>query len=143
MSIESDWVGVVLYKGDSQKLRVAVLKKNEISPSEAGLLLDKLLKESVPVIAYFIRDGVQVKMPGFVDRVKSGVGLVVVAKQDSIPVGYLTVPIGIPVGNGCTFAYGDTRELPEQTRDELAKLGEAVLIIYTPDGGQLRLFFTP
>lgn len=118
--------------------------KNEISLNEAGLLINKLMQESIPVIAYFVRDGVQVKLRGFVNSVTSDVGLVVVERQGSIPVGYLTVPIGTPVGNGCVFAYGDKRELPEQTSDELAeKLGEAVLIICPSNGGQLRLFFTP
>jgi hypothetical protein len=120
-----------------------VLKNNEISPNEAGLLLDKILGESIPVVAFFIRDSVQVKIRGFVESVTSGAGLVVVAKQDSVPVGYLRVPIGLPVGRGCSFAYGDKRELPEETREESAKLGEAVLIIYTPDRGELRLLFTP
>ncbi len=117
--------------------------KNEISVNEAGLLVDKLMQESIPVIAYFVRDGIQVKMRGFVDTATSDVGLVIVAKQGSLPTGYLTVPTGTPVGSGCTFAYGDKRELPEQTRDELAeRLGDAVLIINPPSGGQLRLFFT-
>jgi hypothetical protein len=106
-------------------------------------LLDKIFRECIPVVAFFKRDGVQVKLQGLVDSVTSAAGLVVVAKQDSVPVGYLCVPIGLPIGTGCSFAYGDKRELPVETREESAKLGEAVLIIYTPDRGELRLFFTP
>lgn len=120
------------------------MSKNEISLDEARLLILKLIEESIPVVAYYIRNGVQAKVRGFVNSVSAEVGLVVVAKQDSTPVGYLAVPIGAPAGEGCRFRYGDKRELPEATRDEWAeKLGEAVLIIYLPGGGELRLFFNP
>jgi len=116
---------------------------NKISRSEAGLLLDKLIRENIPVVAFFIKDGVQVKLRGFVSKITASVGLEIIARQDSTSTGYLIVPIGEPVGSGCVFAYGDKRELPERTREELAeRLGEAVLIIATPGGGQLRLFFT-
>ena len=120
------------------------MDKNEISLSDAALLIDKLMRESIPVVAYYIRNGVQAKVRGFVDSVTAEVGLVVVAKQDSLPSGYLAVPIGAPPGEGCRFRYGDKRELLEGTREDLAeKLGEAVLIVYPPAGGQLRLFFNP
>lgn len=103
------------------------MSKNEISPDEAGLLIHKLMQKSIPVVAYYIRNGVQAKVRGFVDSVTDEVGLVVVAKQDSVPVGYLAVPIGVPVGHECRFRYGEKRELPKETRDELAdKLGEVV-----------------
>ncbi len=117
---------------------------NEISLDEVGLLVDKLMRESVPVVAFFAsKDGVQVKLRGFVDSVTAEVGLVVAAKQGSAP-GYLSVPVGNPVGSGCKFSYGDKRELPEQKRDEWAeKLGEAVLTVLRSDSSRLYLFFTP
>jgi hypothetical protein len=95
------------------------------------------------VVAYFVQAGVQVKMRGLVESVTAADGLVLVVKELETPVSYLVVPLGSPVGAGCTFAYGDKRELPEQTREDLAeKLGDAVLIVNSPDGGQLRLFFS-
>ena len=129
---------------DLQALLSARMDENEISLSEAGLLINKLMRKSIPVVAYYIRHGVQTKVRGFVDRVTAEGELVVVAKQHSGPLGYLAVPIGAPLGNGCRFRFGDKREIPEETRNELAgKLGEAVLIIYLPERGQLRLFFNP
>ena len=84
------------------------------------------------------------KIRDFVDSVTAEVRLVVVAKQESLPMGHLAVPIGTPAGNGCIFVYGDTRELPEQARDQLAnKMCEEVLVILCLQVASLTLFFHP
>ena len=122
------------------------MSKNEISSTDAGLLLEKLVRESVPVVAFFISpDGVRSKFRGFVDSVTSGTGITVASKQGSpAETGYLSVLIGNPAGTGCTFVFGDIRELPEEKREESAnKLGEAALSISLPTGARLTLFFTP
>jgi hypothetical protein len=132
--------------GNSQNQRIGSerMRKRQISLEEAGLLLDKLIQEAVPVVAFFTsKDGVQVKLRGLVDSVTAEVVLVVAAKQEAVSAGYLSVPIGSPVGTDCKFSYGDKRELPEQMRDKWAEeLGEAVLTVVGPDSSRLHLFFT-
>jgi hypothetical protein len=121
--------------------------KGSISQEEAGLLIDKLMRESIPVVAFFVsKENVQVKFRGFVDSVTSAVGLVLCTVQGA-PAGsansYLAIPMGDPVGTGCKFVYGDKRELPEEKREEWAgRLGEAALSITVPYGARLNLFFT-
>jgi hypothetical protein len=121
------------------------MSDREIPLTEASLLLDKFVQERVPVVAFFVRDGVQVKLRGVVNRISPTTGIEIVAQQDSQPIGYLVVPIGNPVGTGCVFRYGETRELSvtDRAREEMnEKLGEAVLLVYTASS-QLRLFFNP
>jgi hypothetical protein len=112
---------------------------NWISIGEADLILEKLYSESVPVVAYYVRDGVKAMRHGVVTGVSSEVGLVV-ADKESVPL-YDYLAISVPVG--CTFWYGDKRELPDETRAETVEiLGDAVLTVECPDGGQLRLHFS-
>jgi hypothetical protein len=112
---------------------------NEISVAEADLLVAKLYSEAVPVVAYYIRDGVKVMRHGVVTGISQEVGLVV-ADKESVPL-YDYLAVSVPAG--CTFWYGDTRELPQQVRAETAEhLGDAVLSIECADGGRLRLYFS-
>jgi len=116
---------------------------NEISVGEADLILEKLYSEAVPVVAYYVRDGVKVMRHGVVTGVSPEVGLTV-ADEESVPLyDYLAVSLGAPLGAGCTFWYGDKRELSDENRAEMAeKLGDAALLIQCPDGGHLRLYFS-
>jgi hypothetical protein len=122
------------------------MSKNEISLEDVGLLINKLMTESIPVIAFFVsREGVQVKFRGFVDSVTAEMGLhLATAKGSPEGSSYLSVPVGNPVGSGCRFVFGDKRELPEEKREEwVGKLGDSALTILLPFGARLSLFFTP
>jgi hypothetical protein len=127
--------------------RVGLARKqlmgNEISIGEADLLLEKLYSEAVPVVAYYVHDGMKVMRHGVVTGLSPEVGLTV-ADKETVPLyDYLAVSLGSPTGASCTFWYGDKRELPEETRaDTVEKLGDAVLAIDCPDGGRLRLYFS-
>jgi hypothetical protein len=119
--------------------------KQQIANDVAVLLLDKLVRESVPVVAFYYRGDIRFKLRGFVcafaDAVKGE--LIVTAQAASRADGYLKLPIGSPVGNGCTFLYDDKRELPEEIRSELGeRIGEAVLVIHTVDLARLELYFS-
>lgn len=116
---------------------------SKISIAEADLLLGKLYSESVPVVAYYAREGVKVMRHGIITGVSPEAGLVV-ADKESVPLyDYLAVSLGSPTGTNCTFWYGDERELPEGDRAEVVeKLGDAVLLIQCSDGGRLRLYFS-
>ncbi len=115
-----------------------------ISIGEADLLLEKLYSEAVPVVAYYVRDGVKVMRHGVVTGLSPEAGLTV-ADKDSGPVmyDYLAVSLGSPMGTGCTFWYGDKRELSDENRAEIVEtLGAAVLTIECADGGYLQLYFS-
>lgn len=121
---------------------------SKISIAEADLLLGKLHSESVPVVAYYARDGVKVMRRGVITGVSPEDGLVVADKESANKEGvplydYLAVSLGSPPGANCTFWYGDERELPDDDRAEVVeKLGDAVLLIQCSDGGRLRLYFS-
>lgn len=117
---------------------------SDISAKEADLILEKLYSESVPVLAYYVRDGVKVMRHGVLTAVGEH-GVVVADKGASEPVmDYLAIKIGFSSdGTVCTFWYGDHRDMPADKRTELTEiLGDTVLAFYCPDGGQLNLYFS-
>jgi hypothetical protein len=117
--------------------------KQQIANEVAVLLLDKLIRESTPVVAFYYRGDIRFKLRGVVCAVAAQGGLIVTAQATSRADGYLRLPIGNPVGSGCTFLYDDKRDLPEETRSELTEqIGEAVLAIHTLDMARLELYFS-
>jgi hypothetical protein len=117
------------------------MSKNAISWDEAGLLINKLMKESSPVLAFLVTpDGAHSKLYGFVDSATFDVGLVISAKQGSPST---SSTLKVPIAGG-EFLYGDKREMAEDIREELAaKYGEAVLMLLLPSGSVFSLIFNP
>lgn len=122
------------------------MSDNKISRDDAALLLNKLLTESTPVVAWCKSgDGPSVVLRGFVDSITFD-GLVISSvKGKPGTSSHLTVPLpGTPLGSECTFLFGDKREIEESTREELAsKYGDAALVVLLPSGATLNLLFTP
>jgi len=117
------------------------MTENVISWDEAGLLINKLMKESIPVLAFLASaDGAHSKLLGFVDSATLDTGLVISTKQGSPSTSsFLRVPV-----SGGEFLFGDKRELDESVREELsAKYGEAVLMLRLPSGSVFSLIFNP
>ena len=117
---------------------------------DARLLLNKLMSEAIPVVAFFAAvDGSTVVLPGFVSGTKSEDGLVISSVRDlplPLSASILTVKLpGDPPGSECSFMYGDKREVEdERRREELAgKHGDSGLAILLPSGARLNLLFTP
>src|SRR5271165_4451853 len=108
------------------------MSKNVISWDDAGLLIKKLMVESIPVLAFLVTaDGAHAKLSGFVDSVTVDVGLVVCTTQGKPSEGS---SLRVPVVRG-EFLFGDKREMAEDVREELAaKYGEAVLMLCLPSG---------
>jgi hypothetical protein len=117
------------------------MSKSVISWDEAGLLIKKLMTESIPVIAFLVTaDGAHTTVRGFVDSVTLEVGLVVCTEQGK-PGDSSCVKVPIVGGE---FLFGDKREMTEDVREELAaKYGEAVLMLRLPSGSVLSLIFNP
>jgi hypothetical protein len=115
------------------------MSKNVISRDEAGLLIKKLMTESIPVIAFLVTaEGAHSRLRGFVDSVTLDVGLVVCTEQGSPSKGSA---IRVPIAGG-EFLFGDKRETAEDVREELAeKYGEAVLMLQLPSGSFFSLIF--
>jgi hypothetical protein len=117
----------------------------EILPSEVDLVLEKLHSESTPLIGYYVRDGVKVMKRGVLAGVSREHGVVIANDAGPTPAkDYLAVKIGFnAAGVGCTFWYGDIRDLPPEDRAETVEvLGDTALAFYCPDGGRLTLYFS-
>lgn len=108
-----------------------------ISFEDAGCLLQKLISESIPVIAFFAAtDGSHMKLSGFIDSI-SGEGLIISSKR-----GEFSSFINVPIGADCEYAYGDKREIPEHSRERLSEqYGECALTVSLPSGFRLILLF--
>ena len=117
------------------------MSKNIISWDEAGLLIKKLMTESIPVLAFLVSsDGSQTKLHGFVSSVTAEVGLVVCAEQGKPGT---SSSVRVPIV-GAEFLFGDKREMAEDVREELAaKYGEAILMLRLPAGSVFSLIFNP
>lgn len=117
------------------------MSKNVIAWDDAGLLIKKLIAESIPVIAFLVTaDGAHVKLSGFVDSATSDLGLVVCTTKGKPSEGS---SLRIPVDGG-EFLFGDKREMAEDVREDLAaKYGEAVLMLRLPSGSVFSLIFNP
>jgi hypothetical protein len=113
---------------------------SQISLEDADLILDKLISERVPLVAFLSTpSGLYAKLSGFLDSKTDEVGLVIsVARPPSAGVAYFEVPAA-----KCEFLYGEVREFPELQKDFADKYGESALIVRFPRTGELlRLFFT-
>jgi hypothetical protein len=117
------------------------MSKNVISWDDAGLLIKKLMVESIPVLAFLVTaDGAHAKLYGFVDSVTVDVGLVVCPTPGKPSEGS---SLRVPVVGG-EFLFGDKREMAEDVREELAaKYGEAILMLRLPSGSVFSLIFNP
>jgi hypothetical protein len=119
------------------------MSKNIISWDEAGLLINMLITESIPVLAFLVTaDGAHCKFRGFVASATLDVGLVVCAEQGSPDT---SASLRVPIVGG-EFLFGDKREMdePENVREELAaRYGEAVLMLSLPSGSIFSLMFNP
>jgi hypothetical protein len=114
------------------------MSKNEISSTDAGNLLSKLMTESIEVVAYFVSpDGSDCKMRGFVIGI--GEGVVLIGSEKEKPESFLTVPFS----GDFTCVYRETRESPEEDRERLKEsYGESALSFVFARGARLSLFFT-
>jgi hypothetical protein len=115
------------------------MQEKEISQQQAGLLIDNLMRKSVPVLAVFNTGiGPVMKLYGHISSVTGDVGVVVSMSPESPAYSStMTVPLGNPAGNGCKFFVGSA---PDE--DLRLKYGSTVLRIDPPSGGRLMLFFT-
>src|SRR5580704_9968376 len=118
------------------------MSKNVISWDEADLLINKLINESIPVVAFFVAaDGAHTTLRGFVDSATAEAGLVVCSTQGNPSAGSR---LRVPITEGGEFAFGDKREMPKASREELAaQYGEAMLVLYLPSGSVFSLIFNP
>jgi hypothetical protein len=104
------------------------MNDNIISPDDAAGLLDKLLSEQLPIRALFLSStGFRCRINGRVDSVTPESGLVIsVARPPSTGNAFLSVSLN----RDCEFRFGDTRDLPEDERDEMGeKYGDTILAI--------------
>lgn len=131
----------------SAKFTRFFISTNTIPLNEAALLLDKLLTESIPVVAVFVSpEGSRTILRGFVDNITADDDILVSAiKGKPATSSKLSIPFpGEPLGSDCRFGFGDKREIDESQREELAaKYGDAALVVFLPSGSRLNLLFTP
>jgi hypothetical protein len=113
-----------------------------ISSEDAGLLIRKLVDESIPVVAlFFCPDGAHSKLRGLVSSVTE-TGFVVSALHGEFT-SLIAVPVPQPDGAGCGFVFGDMRGLPDGfTKQHLTEqYGDTSLTILLPSGSRLTLSF--
>jgi hypothetical protein len=117
------------------------MKRNIISADDAGSLLTKLLEERIRVHALFISaSGSRATLDGFVGSIDEELGVTISERPPSSGAGYFSVPI---FNRPFESAYGDKRELPEASRESLAKdFGESMLAFWFEDGEFFVLTFT-
>ena|SRR5689334_18698611 len=115
-----------------------------MTPEQAEDLLDKILSERLPVVAFLVsHNGTQVQVKGFAHRTRADVGLTIATAG---PLAEAPAWITVPVFDKETqFSYGDVRLLPESMREEFASsAGDSVLVIRFPAADEmLAHFFTP
>ena len=111
----------------------------EISSDEAGQLLDRLMKKSIPVLAVLLSEsGAVSHVYGFVDSITAKSGLIVSSTQQMPSMSsYIAAPIGNPAGAGCRFSL----ENAPNERLELT-YGDSALNVRLPSGARLTIFFT-
>ena len=114
------------------------MSKNIISPEDAGNLLNKLMRESIPVVSYFVAlDGSFCTLRGFVLGFTEEELLIGSEKKE--PDSFLNVRVAKPF----TCVYRETRESPKEDRERLKEtLGESALSLVFADGFRLSIFFT-
>lgn len=111
-----------------------------ISVKEADLIIEKLYSESIPVIAYYRREGVKVMRHGLLVGVGDHGVTIADAQTDGKP---LMDYLAVYMASGTTFWYGDQRDMPTETRMEMTEIvADSVLAFCCPDGGQLNLYFS-
>ena len=115
------------------------MSKNEISLAEAGRRLNKLMAESIPILAFFVSEsGADAHLYGFVDSITAEGGLVISSTQGMPSVSStISVPIGDPVGTGCKFVLGNATDA-----DFALQFGDTALGVLLPSGDVLTIFFT-
>jgi hypothetical protein len=114
---------------------------SQISASEAIDLLEKLVEERIPVMAFFIAPtGVRAQLRGVLTSAAGTAGLVIAAASQSAGGPYVRVPLG---NRAWTANYGEHRQLPPELQEMLPKYGESVLALRFPETREvLSLFFT-
>jgi hypothetical protein len=115
--------------------------RTEISPGGAQAIFETLHYNSIPVVAFYRRDGIKVMNHGVLAGISDEHGLVIAPKSSEPLMDYLTVSLGTPHGTGCKFEYADQWSQPDDKGNIDERLGGAVLLIHLSDGGQLRLHF--
>ena len=113
-----------------------------ISPEDAGLLIRKLVDESIPVVAlFFCPDGAHSKLRGLISSVTT-TGFVVSARHGEFT-SLIGVPVPQPDGASCEFVFGDLRGFPDGfTKQHLTEeYGDTTLTILLPSGSRLTLSF--
>ncbi len=114
----------------------------KISFSEATDLLRKLFEEQVQMHAFLTASsGIRATVVGSIDSATARFGLVVSDKHPANLGNWINVPLE---ERGCSFEYGDGRELSTVIRKEITeKYGESALIVkFALTEDVLALFFT-
>jgi hypothetical protein len=111
----------------------------EISASGAQMIFETLHHNAIPVVVFYRRDGLKVMNHGVLAEISDEHGLLIAPKSSEPLMDYLAVSLGIPKGVGCKFEYADKWSEPADRANIDERLGEAILLISLPDGGELRL----
>src|SRR6478752_4288172 len=95
------------------------MSENMISVEQAEDLLNKLLSEHLPVVAFFVsHNSTRAAVKGFVCSPRSDVGLTISASESlADSPGWITLPT---FDKRTQFSYGDVRLLPESMQEEFA-----------------------
>jgi hypothetical protein len=117
------------------------MDEKEISLQSAALLLDQLMKRTIPVVGVFVSEsGAVAKLYGFVSSIRADPGLVISSSADTPSMSStISVPIGNPAGAGCTFSLGSAPDEPMEL-----KYGDTVFVVrrHGMKTEKLMLFFT-
>jgi hypothetical protein len=115
------------------------MSNNLISPEDALNLLNKLIAESIVVVAYFVApDKSDCRLRGFV--LGSGDGAVFIGSEAKEPDSFLTVSFAARF----SCLYRETREISDGEYRERLNMdhGESALSFVFESGSRLSLFFT-
>jgi hypothetical protein len=119
------------------------MSSGAIPISDARLLINKLMEESTPLVAFLsCSDGSFARVAGCIETFTNKVGLVISSvKGKSVEVDTLCLAIGD--GTSCEFFFGDHREMPEPVCASMVKrYGDTVLGIKVGSTGSvLSLFY--
>jgi hypothetical protein len=116
---------------------------NKISLEDADLLIRKLMSESIPVVAYMVcADGSHCKLKGSLDSVTQDTGVIVAGTQGK-PAESSNLALVFGKSDNLEIFFGDKREIPSDSREELAKrFGDTALTFRVrSSGAMLTLFF--
>jgi hypothetical protein len=110
----------------------------DISAEAAGLLLDHLMKDAIPVLAVFTSEsGAVSKLYGFVDSISAQAGILISSTQGTPSISStIAAPIGNPAGTGCRFSLEDAPDAELKL-----KYGDTCLVVHR-SGEVLMIFFT-